>query len=463
MSFNLPAPREHQKRVVIVGGGFAGLKVANKLAKSGMQIVLVDRNNYHQFPPLIYQIASAGLEPSSIAFPFRKLMQRKRDVFFRKAEVRHIFHEKNIIQTSIGKLHYDYLVLAAGATTNYFGNSSIAEESIPMKTLSEAMGLRNALLDNFERAVTCSTEQERQELLNIVIVGGGATGVEIAGAIAEMRQHVIPKDYPELDVKHLNIILLEASDRLLAAMHPNSSATVRHYLESMGVEVRTGSFVTGYENHQVLLKDGSTIPTRTFIWVSGITANQIAGISDTHLGRGARIKVDAYNRVIGHDNIFAIGDQCIMEQADPDYPNGHPQVAQTAIQQGTCLAANLMALEAGHALTPFRYKNLGSMATVGRNKAVAELPTNVRFRGWFAWVVWLVVHLRSILGVRNKIVVLFNWVWNYLSYGQSLRLIIYARKAKEVLNREALLASTHWGHDLQEEGLEHHDSTEDTA
>lgn len=460
MSFNLPVPRSGQKRVVIVGGGFAGLKVANRLAKTDMQVVLVDRNNYHQFPPLIYQIASAGLEPSSIAFPFRKLFQRRQGVYFRKAEVRHIFHEKNIIQTSIGKLSYDHLILAAGATTNYFGNSTIAEESIPMKTLSESMGLRNALLDNFERAVTCSTEQERQELLNIVIVGGGATGVEIAGAIAEMKLHILPKDYPEINTDHLNIILLEASDRLLSAMHPESSATVRGYLEQMGVDVRTGSFVTGYDNHQVHLKDGTSIPTRTFIWVSGITANQIEGITDGHLGRGARIKVDAYNRVLGHANIFAIGDQCIMEDADPDYPQGHPQVAQTAIQQGALLADNLLRLHAGEALQPFRYKNLGSMATVGRNKAVAELPSGVRFRGWFAWLVWLVVHLRSILGVRNKLVVLFNWVWSYFSYGQSLRLIIYARKAKEVINREALLASTHWGHDLLEEGLEHKEKAE---
>lgn len=458
MSFNLPSLREGQRRVVIVGGGFAGLKVAGSLAGRGIQVVLVDRNNYHQFPPLIYQIASAGLEPSSIAFPFRKLFQGKRDVYFRKAEVRHIFHDKKLIQTSIGKLPYDYLVLAAGATTNYFGNAAIAEESIPMKTLSEAMGLRNALLDNFERAVTCSTEQERQELLNIVIVGGGATGVEIAGAIAEMKRHIIPKDYPELDVNHLNIILLEASDRLLSAMHTDNSAKVREYLEGLGVEVRTGAFVTGYEEHQVRLRDGTSIPTRTFIWVSGITANQIAGVEGDFLGRGARIKVDAYNRVVGLDGVFAIGDQCLMEGADPAYPQGHPQVAQVAIQQGVLLAKNISRLVVGEQLVAFRYKDLGSMATVGRNKAVAELPRGVRFRGWLAWVVWLVVHLRSILGVRNKLAVLLNWIWNYFSYGQSLRLIIYAQKAKEVRNREALLASTHWGHDLREEGLEHIDA-----
>ena len=450
MSFNLP--QTDQKRIVIVGGGFAGLKLANRLKNCDMQVVLVDKNNYHQFPPLIYQIASAGIEPSSIAFPFRKIFQRRSNFFFRKAEVRSIFPDKKIIQTSIGKVQYDYLVLAAGTTSNYFGNKPIEEEAMPMKTLSESMGIRNALLDNFERALTCASEEERQELLNIVIVGGGATGVEIAGALAEMKKYVLPKDYPDMSADLMHIYLLEAGDRLLAAMSPDTSATVKDYLVGMGIDVRLGCFVSGFENHHVLLKDGTSIPTRTFIWVSGVKAQPIGNMPEEHIGRGGRIKVDAYNRVPGLDGVFVIGDQCIMENADPDYPGGHPQLAQPAIQQGKLLAENIRRIERGEEPKPFRYRNLGAMATVGRNRAVAEF-SKVRMKGWFAWIMWLVVHLRSILGVRNKLIVLFNWVWNYFSYSQSLRLIIYAQKAKEVLDRERLMKSTHWGYDLMSEGV----------
>ena len=450
MSFNLP--QSDKKRVVIVGGGFGGLRLANKLRHSDFQVVLVDRNNYHQFPPLIYQIASAGIEPSSISFPFRKIFQRRKNFFYRMAEVRSIFPKHKIIQTSIGKVHYDYLVLAAGSTTNFFGNKHVEEEAMPMKNVSEAMGLRNALLDNFERALTCAGEQERRELLNVVIVGGGASGVEIAGALSEMKNFVLPKDYPDLPSKLMHIYLIEAGDRLLASMSRESSAKVERYLRSMGVDVQLGKMVTDYRDHRVMMKDGSSIPTRTFIWVSGVAAQPVGNLPETLLGRGRRIKVDAYNRVEGLDGVFCIGDQCIMT-ADDAYPGGHPQLAQVAIQQGTLLARNLVRLEAGEELVPFRYKNLGTMATVGRNRAVAEFK-EVKFGGFFAWFLWLAVHLRSILGVRNKLVVLFNWVWNYFSYSQSLRMIVYAKKAKEVREREKLMASTHWGLDLLSEGLD---------
>ena len=450
MSFNLP--KSDKKRVVIVGGGFGGLRLANKLRNSDFQVVLVDRNNYHQFPPLIYQIASAGIEPSSISFPFRKIFQRRKNFFYRMAEVRSIFPKHKIIQTSIGKVHYDYLVLAAGSTTNFFGNQHVEEEAMPMKNVSEAMGLRNALLDNFERALTCAGEQERRELLNVVIVGGGASGVEIAGALSEMKNFVLPKDYPDLPSNLMHIYLIEAGDRLLASMSRESSAKVERYLRSMGVDVQLGKMVTDYKDHRVVMKDGSSIPTRTFIWVSGVAAQPVGNLPETLLGRGRRIKVDAYNRVEGLDGVFCIGDQCIMT-ADEAYPGGHPQLAQVAIQQGTLLARNLVRLEAGEELVPFRYKNLGTMATVGRNRAVAEFK-KVKFGGFFAWFLWLAVHLRSILGVRNKLVVLFNWVWNYFSYSQSLRMIVYAKKAKEVREREKLMASTHWGLDLMSEGIE---------
>ena len=359
-------------------------------------------------------------------------------------EARFIYPEKSILQTSIGKVEYDYLILAAGTTSNFFGNKHIEEEAIPMKTLSEAMGLRNALLSNFERSVTCATEQERRELLNIVIVGGGATGVEIAGALAEMKHYVLPKDYPDMDKDLLRIYLLEATNRLLSGMSVESSEKSAEFLRKMGVKVCLGKKVLDYRDHKVILEDGTEIPTRTFIWVSGVRANAIGNIPETSIGRGGRIKVDAFNRVDGLSNVFCIGDQCIMEGSDPEYPNGHPQLAQVAIQQGKLLAGNLKRMESGQELKPFRYRNLGSMATVGRNKAVAEF-SKVKTQGWIAWFLWLVVHLRSILGVRNKINVLLNWMWSYLTYDRSFRLIVYARKAKEVVEREKREAEVHWG------------------
>ena len=451
MAFNLP--KTGKKRVVIVGGGFGGLKLANKLRNSDFQVVLVDRNNYHQFPPLIYQIASAGIEPSSISFPFRKIFQKRDNFFFRMAEVRSVFPEQNILQTSIGKVRYDYLVLAAGTTTNFFGNKNVEEHAIPMKNVSEAMGLRNALLENFERALTCASETERQELLNVVIVGGGATGVEVAGALSEMKNHVLPKDYPDMSSSLMNIYLIEAGTRLLPAMSEQTSQHVLNYLRKMGVNVLLNKMVTDYDHHRVILKDGSQIATRTFIWVSGVAAEKITNLDGEHLGRGARIIVDEHNRVKGFDNIFSIGDQCIMPEGDPHYPGGHPQLAQVAIQQGKLLARNLKALEKGKSLKSFRYRNLGAMATVGRNRAVAEFST-MKMAGFWAWIMWLVVHLRSILGIRNKSIVLFNWVWNYFSYAQSLRFIVYARKAKEVVDRQARLASQHWGNDLNSKGVD---------
>lgn len=449
MSFNIAKTKA--KRVVIVGGGFGGLKLANALRNSGMQVVLVDKNNYHQFPPLIYQVASSGLEPSSISFPFRKIFRKRKNFYFRMAEARSIFPEKKILQTSIGKVEYDYLVFAAGTTTNFFGNKHLEDEAMPMKTLSEAMGLRNALLSNLERSITCATDQERNELQNIVIVGGGATGVEIAGVLSEMKKYVLPADYPDMDSSQLNIFLIEAGGRLLSGMSPKSSEAAEQFLRNMGVNVCLHKKVIDYRDHKVILEDGMEIPTRTFIWVSGVKASPIDNLPSECIGRGGRLKVDAYNRVEGMEDVFAIGDQCIMT-ADKDYPNGHPQLAQVAIQQGKLLAENLKRMEKKKkkALKPFHYRNLGSMATVGRNRAVAEFK-KVKTQGWIAWILWLVVHLRSILGVRNRISVMLNWMYNYFTYDQSLRIIVYARKAKEVKEREEREARVHWGEDLQTE------------
>lgn len=449
MSINIQ--RNQKKRVVIVGGGLGGLRLAEDLYGSGMQVVLIDKNNFHQFPPLIYQIASAGIDPSSISFPFRQIFRKRKDFYFRMAEARMVDSEKKILQTSIGKIGYDYLVLAAGATTNFFGNKNIEEWAIPMKTVPEAMGLRNALLSNFERALTCATEEERQELLNVVIVGGGATGVEIAGALAEMRRYVIPYDYPDMDSSLMHIYLIEAGDRLLAGLSQESSQKAYEFLKSMDVDIQFGKMVTDYRDHKVVMKDGTEIPTRTFLWVSGIRANAMPGIDESHLGRGFRFKVDEYNRIPGVEDVFAIGDQC-LQTSDAAYPNGHPQVAQVAIQQAKNLAKNLKLINQGvdsSELTAFRYKNLGSMATIGRNKAVVEIG-KFRSQGFFAWVLWLVVHLRSILGVKNKMMVLLNWLWKYVSYNDSIRMITYATKPREVEERMKREQTTHLGEDLME-------------
>ena len=449
MSINIQ--RNQKKRVVIVGGGLGGLRLAEDLYGVGMQVVLIDKNNFHQFPPLIYQIASAGIDPSSISFPFRQIFRKRKDFYFRMAEARMVDTDKKILQTSIGKTDYDYLVLAAGATTNFFGNKNIEDWAIPMKTVPEAMGLRNALLSNLERALTCATEEERQELLNVVIVGGGATGVEIAGALSEMKRYVIPYDYPDMDSSLMHIYLIEAGDRLLAGMSQDSSKKAYDFLKSMGVDIQFGKMVTDYRDHKVIMKDGSEIPTRTFLWVSGIRANAMPGIDESHMGRGFRFKVDQYNRIPDLDGVFAIGDQC-LQSTDEAYPNGHPQVAQVAIQQAKNLAKNLKKINEGQAessLTAFKYKNLGSMATIGRNKAVVEIG-KLRSQGFFAWILWLVVHLRSILGVKNKMMVLLNWLWKYVSYNDSIRMITYATKPREVVERMEREQTTHLGEDLME-------------
>lgn len=419
---NANIPRNHQPRVLIAGGGFAGLKLAQSLDSKLFQVVLIDQNNYHQFPPLIYQVASSGLEPSSIAFPFRSAFHRRSNFYFRLATIEGVDASAQVAHTSIGAIDYDYLVLACGATTNFFGNDNIARYALPMKTLYESMNLRNILLQHLERAIYTDDVQERKALLNVVIVGGGPSGVEIAGAIAEMKRYVVPKDYPDLDVSQLSICLIDASPRLLVAMSEKSSKTAAHGLKEMGVKLVANTFVLDYDGQYLSLNDGSKIHSRTVIWVSGVVANEMPGIRAESIGRGRRILVDGYNRVKDMTHIYALGDQCIMTD-DVAYPNGHPQMAQVAIQQAKLLAANLKRELRGEKLKSFRYKDLGSMATIGRNRAVAEIG-NMKWGGFTAWILWLVVHLRSILSVRNKVVVLLNWMWNYVTYDRSLRLIL---------------------------------------
>ncbi len=420
MSINIP--QSPLPRVVIAGGGFGGLKLAQELDSRHFQVILIDHHNYHQFPPLIYQVASSGLEPSSIAFPFRSALREKKGFVFRLAEVQGVAPERNLLLTSVGEVKYDYLILACGGTTNFFGNDQIARHSLPMKTLYESMNLRNVLLQNIEKALVSDDEERRNALLTVAIVGGGPSGVEIAGALAEMKRYVLPKDYPYLDSSLFRIHLLDASPRLLQAMSERSSETAARGLREMGVEIHTGTMVSDYDGKTLRLSDGSEMKTRTVIWVSGIVANAVGGIQAEAQGRGRRILVDEHNEVKGLTNVFAIGDQCLMT-ADANYPNGHPQLAQVAIQQARLLARNLRARQEGKPLSPFHYKDLGSMATIGRNRAVAEIR-GAKWGGFTAWMLWLVVHLRSILSVRNKVIVLLNWIWNYVTYDRSLRLIL---------------------------------------
>ena len=418
-------PVSTHKRIVIIGGGFAGLKLASQLRKSGFQIVLFDKTNYHQFQPLLYQVATAGLNAGSIAFPFRKDFRHFPDFHFRMAEVTRIIPEEDKIETSVGPLNYDYLVIAAGTDTNYYGMQNIQTHAMPMKSVTEAMALRTRLLLNFEKALTTSDTWKRQQLLNVVVVGGGATGVEISGALSEMKRYVVQKDYPDLSGGVFNIYLLEGSSRLLGGMSEEASSKALHFLEQMGVKVLLNTKVTDYQEGSIRFGEDGNIPTETVIWVSGVKANGFVGIPQESIGKGGRILTDEFNRVKGVANIFAVGDICF--QTETDYPNGYPQVAQVAIQQGNLLAANLQRLARQQLPRPFHYRNLGTLATIGRNKAVADLP-HWKTQGFIAWVLWMTVHLRSILGVRNRLEILLNWIWNYLTYDQAIRLIFRNRQ-----------------------------------
>lgn len=417
--------RTDKKRIVIVGGGLGGLELAFKLVDDDYQVVLVDKNNYHQFPPLIYQVASGGLEPSSISFPFRRLFQGKKDFFFRMAKVESVNTDKKTIKTTVGEIDYDYLVMAFGAKTNFFGNKDIEATTLPMKSVSEAMRLRNTILRNLELALTEEDPARKQALMNIVVVGGGASGVEIAGAVAEMKKNIIARDYPDLDSSQMHIYLVNAVDRLLSAMDPVSSKRAERDLKELHVHIRQPQFATEYKDGVLKTSAGLEIPTQTVIWVSGICANTVEGFPAESIGHAGRFLTDRFCRVKGVKDVYAIGDVSLVE-GDEEYPLGHPQLAQVAMQQAKTVAKNFKAMSKGKELKPFKYKNLGVMATIGRNHAVAEI-SGKKFGGFPAWALWLVVHLRSILGVKNKTFILLNWVWNYINYKQSLRLILKAK------------------------------------
>lgn len=421
---NINIPDTSQTRVVIVGAGFGGLSLARKLAKDRrFQIVLIDKNNFHQFQPLFYQVAMAGLEPSSIVFPLRKMFQNNPNVYVRVTAAISVDVAQKTLHTETGPLTYDYLVVAMGADTNWYGNERIRAHAIPMKSVSEALFLRNTIFEDYEKAVTADDAERRQRYLDIVIVGGGPTGVEVAGALAEMKKHIVPKDYHDLQGKEIHIHLIHGAPRLLNTMSEKASAAAEHFLKELGIHLMLDKVVKDYDGETVLIDDGTEIKSDKVIWAAGIVGNILPGLPETALTRGNRIKTDAYNRVEGCADVFAIGD--IATQSLTEYPHGHPQVAQVAIQQAETLSLNLraMASNSGAPWRAFEYKDLGSMATVGRHRAVVDLPF-WKFQGAFAWFTWLFVHLFALIGAKNKLFVFLNWVWNYFSYDQSLRLVI---------------------------------------
>ncbi|MCW3101719.1 MAG: NAD(P)/FAD-dependent oxidoreductase [Bacteroidetes bacterium] len=419
----------NKKRIVIVGGGFAGLQLARTLSDSDFQVVLIDKNNYHQFQPLFYQVATAGLEPSTISFPFRKIFQNKKNVHIRVAEVQKVDAANSQLETSIGIVHYHYLVIAIGADTNFFGNKKLMELSYPMKSVSEALTLRNRILENYEKALTETDREKRKTLMNIVVVGGGPTGVEVSGTLAEMKKTILPKDYPELDFKMMQVYLLEGSPKVLNVMSENASKKAHEYLTDLGVNVFLNSRVKDYDGENVFLEGGKAIPTNTLVWAAGVTGNRLEGLDPAVIGRAGRIIVDRQNKVKGSSNIFAIGDIAYM--TEEKFPDGHPQVAQVAIQQAKLLAKNFKNMDEKKELKEFFYKDLGSMATVGRNKAVADFP-KWKFAGFFAWLIWMFIHLMSIVGGKNRLFAFINWAWSYVTFDQSLRLIMKPKTRKEI-------------------------------
>jgi NADH dehydrogenase len=412
-------------KVVIIGGGFAGLKLARTLSnKQGIEVLLIDRFNYHQFQPLFYQVATAALDASNISFPLRKVFQGSKNTRFRLAELQKINPDQNTITTDIGEFHYDVLVIATGADTNWFGNDKLKEAAFPMKSTVEALQLRHRLIENFEKAVSATDAAEREALMTIVVVGGGPTGVEVSGALAELRNHTLCKDYPELDFSQMKIYILEGAGKTLAVMSEKSSRQSQEYLEKLKVNVKLNSIVKDYDGDIVTLQDGSVIHAKTVIWAAGVKGNVPKGIDASLVVRGNRIKVDRFSKVTGTQNIYAIGDIAYMET--PMYPKGHPQLANVAINQGKNLGDNLVKLtKATGAWKEYEYKDKGSMATVGRHLAVVDIPKpKLHFGGFAAWMVWMGLHLLLILGVKNRIQIFINWVYNYFTWDQSLRLLI---------------------------------------
>ena len=426
-------PQSSLPRIVIIGGGFGGIALAKKLSKKEVQVVLLDRHNYHTFQPLLYQVSTGGLEPDSIAYPIRKVLQGYPHFHFRLAEVLQIDVETSTLETNIGTIEYDYLVVATGSQTNFFGNKNIEMKGMAMKTIPQSLNLRSLILENFEQALLTDDLHERDALMNFVIVGGGPTGVELAGALAEIKKGILPKDYPDLDTRRAQINLIQSGDRILPAMSEVASQKAERFLERLGVNVWKDIRVLDYDGKHVSTDTGTSFETATLVWAAGVQAVSIPGLDGKELlSRGNRLKVNRYHQVEGFEKIFAIGDVAQMETEA--FPHGHPMMAQPALQQGRNLGENLLRLVEGKPMKPFVYKDKGSMATIGRNKAVVDLP-KVRFQGVFAWFVWMFVHLYFLIGFRNRVVVFINWVYNYIRFDREARLIIRPFKKQYQLSK----------------------------
>ncbi|MCC5921491.1 MAG: NAD(P)/FAD-dependent oxidoreductase [Cyclobacteriaceae bacterium] len=425
MSYLKNLPEAENKRILIVGGGFAGLRVARKLKGTGYQILMIDKNNYHQFQPLFYQVAASGLEPSAISFPLRRIFKGVPNMLFRMVELEKVEYENNRVLTNKGYIDYDYLVLATGADTNYFGMENIKKYGTPMKSVSEALYIRNRLIANFEEAYTCDSQEKRRQLLNVVVVGGGPTGTELAGAIAEMKRYSLPKDYPTMDFSDMRVILVEMGGRLLNGMSDVAGEKSLKFLESLGVEVMLNAAVKDYDGENVKLED-QEIPSNILLWAAGVAPNPVPGLPEEKFFRG-RLKVNEFLEVEGMKNIFALGDLAYFEEEK--FPKGHPQVAQVAIQMGDRLAKNFKLIDKKKEPKGFSYTDLGSMATIGRKLAVVDLPF-IKFQGFIAWLTWLFVHLMAIVGVKNRLFIFMNWAWSYLNFDASLRLLIRPRKVQ---------------------------------
>ncbi len=422
-------PKTEKKRIVVIGGGFAGISLAKKLKGLDVQLVVIDRHNYHTFQPLLYQVSTSGLEPDSIAYPIRKILRKIEDFYFRWAEVTRIDPEKQIIFTNRGELYYDYLVMATGTRTNFFGNQEIAAHAMPMKSVPQALDIRSLMLQNFEKADDLEDIDERKALLNFCIVGAGPTGVELSGALAELKRNVFPKDYQHLNVEEMEIHLFEGTDRVLPPMSEQASEDATEFLKELGVQIHLETMVNDYDGKTMSISDGTTMRCENFIWAAGVTGAALDGFSaDKLVEKLNRYKVNGYNQVQGYNNIFAIGDIAYMETED--YPRGHPQVAQPAIQQGELLGKNFERLLQGKEMKSFDYNDKGTMATVGRNKAVVDLG-KLKFAGFFAWFIWMFVHLMALVGFRNRVVVFFNWVYNYINYDKAARLIVRPFRPKK--------------------------------
>lgn len=414
------SPMEAKKRIVIIGAGFAGLRLAQGLKKSNYEVYLIDKNNYHQFQPLMYQVATARLEPASISFPLRKVFQYCKNIKIRIADVLRVDTVNKIVKTSIADYTYDYLVVAVGCKTNYFGNTELEKHAFPMKSVPESIQLRNRILQTFEDAIITKPE-DMQFLLNFVIVGGGPTGVELAGALSEMKKNILPKDYPDQDFSKLTIYLLEGSPNVLNAMSDDSKKASRKYLEELGVIVKTETIVENYDGKTVSLKNGDSIQAKNVIWAAGVSGNTIEGIPPEAYTRGNRLIVNRFNELEGVKDVYAIGDIAFM--ATPKYPNGHPQLAAVANEQADVLAKNFKKLADGVIGQEYEYHDKGSMATIGKGKAVVDLP-KFSFQGRFAWLTWMLVHLMLILSVKNKISIFVNWMFSYFNNDSTLRVLI---------------------------------------